>query len=162
MKKRMLFSFLLIPSLFFIASCELFDDDESVFDQYTPLAFENFKEAERLRVTEAETVVFRDEQAWEDFWYDHADQGQLPQEPPKVDFNKYMLIAVFWGSGYSGCIEWVDAIESVVKEDTFINVHVGILPGLGLCDMIVYPLQVVRIEQIDLPVIFTGDVPPLS
>ncbi len=159
MKKRILFSFLLIPFLFFITSCQLFNDEESVFDQYTPLAFEDFKEAERLTVTEAETIIFKNAQAWEAFWYDHTDQDNFPQEPPKVDFSQYMLIAVFWGSGYSGCVEWVDAIESVVKEDTFINVHVGTLPDLGLCEMIVYPLQVVKIEQMDLPVKFTGDAP---
>lgn len=119
-----------------------------------PVAFENLREASNLRVRKSGTAVFKNAASWESFWHSSL--------PPilAIDFKKQILIAVFWGGEpHSGCGDYVEAVESVSREGDRIRVHVGRLPSLGPCRVVVYPLQIIRIDRSDLPVIFTGEVP---
>lgn len=128
--------------------------------EVTPLSFENFTEAEYFRVRHPATFVIKDDtawnQLWEDYWTRQDSLGRTP--PPAVDFEEDMVIAVFWGCGYSGCYRWVEAIERIITRSGRIEVHIGPLPDLGYCDMIVCPLQVVRMRKSEFPVVFIGDV----
>ncbi len=125
--------------------------------EVTPLPFENLTEAEYFRVQHPTTVAIKDDAAWNQLWEDYwTRQDSLP---PAVNFEQDMVIAVFWGCGYSGCHWWVEAIEKIIIRSGRIEVHIGPLPFLGYCDMIVCPLQVVRMRKSDFPVVFIGDVP---
>lgn len=128
--------------------------------EVTPLPFENLTEAEYFRVQYPATVVIQDDaawnQLWEDYWTRQDSMGRTP--PPAVDFEQDMVIAVFWGCGYSGCYRWVEAIEKIIIRSGRIEVHIGPLPDLGDCQMIVCPLQIVRMRKSEIPVVFIGDV----
>lgn len=128
--------------------------------EVTPLPFENFTEAEYFRVQYPATVVIKDDaawnQLWEDYWTRQDSLGRTP--PPAVNFEEDMVIAVFWGCGYSGCYWWVEAIERIIIRSGRIEVHIAPLPDLGDCEMIVCPIQVVKLEKSDFPVVFLGDV----
>ena len=126
--------------------------------------FENIGEANSFVVTEPGIAVIRDDAAWkalwEEYWNTYDGQG-AKTPPPGVDFDKEMVIAVFFGSGYSGCSSIVDVIESIVKTPRRIEVRVGALSleDLGQCDALVYPLQMVKVKKSSLPVVFLGEVP---
>ncbi len=128
--------------------------------EVTPLPFENLTEAEYFRVRYPATVVIKDDaawnQLWEDYWTKQDSLGRTP--PPAVDFEEDMVIAVFWGCNHGGCYFWADAIERIITRSGRIEVHVGPLPDLGYCDMVVCPLQVVRMRKSEFPVVFIGDV----
>lgn len=129
--------------------------------EVTPLPFENLTEAEYFTVPHPATVVIENDaawnQLWENYWIKYDSLGKTP--PPAVDFEEDMVIAVFWGCNYSGCRFWVEAIERIITRSGRIEVHVGPLPDLGYCDMIVCPLQVVKMRKSDFPVVFVGDLP---
>lgn len=159
MKK--ILSYFIIAGFLLISSCEIFEDEEDIWDLYGPVPFENFEDAELLTVDEPGTAVFRNQHEWKMFWGAHIPPTFKEMPPPKVDFEHNMLIAVFWGSEYSGCSNWSDSIQSIIRERWQIKVHVGPLADLGDCEMLVEPLQVVKVERMDLPVIFNGDTPRL-
>ena len=79
--------------------------------------------------------------------------------PPEIDFDKEMVVAICWGSGYSGCSNTVEVIKRIEKTIDSINVVLSDLPNLGPCDMEVYPIQMVRISNLSLPVHFSGSIP---
>jgi hypothetical protein len=141
-----------------LASCE------SDTDTVVPIPFENVEEADRFAVTLPGTAVFRDDAAWttlwEQYWNVYDGQGQKTP-PPRINFEREMVIAVFYGSGFSGCSNWIEVIEGVVKTPGQIEVRVGPLPveDLGPCLAIVHPLQVAKVRRSSLPVVFTGEVP---
>lgn len=131
-------------------------------DEGDPIDFEDVESAERLDVQQAQTVVFRSEAGWETFWYEHVNSygsegNKTP--PPPIDFESRMLIGVFWGEGYSGCSNYVQAIEGVKERESRIEVEVGELPDLGACRAFVYPLQVIKMKRSDQSVRFIGKVP---
>ncbi|MCH8961439.1 MAG: hypothetical protein IH820_08980 [Bacteroidetes bacterium] len=53
----------------------------------------------------------------------------------------------------------VEAINTIIQRDGELVVLVGLLPDLGPCDAVVYPIQMVQLDQTDLPVVYEGDVP---
>ena len=141
-----------------LASCE------SDTDTVIPIPFENIEEAGSFTVTVKGTAVFRDDAAWTDLWeqYWNVYGGQgAKTPPPRIDFEREMVIAVFYGSGFSGCSNGVEVFEDMVKTPEHIEVRVGSLPveDLGPCDALVYPLQMAKVRRSSLPVVFTGEVP---
>ena len=137
-------------------------DDPTTAPQFFPLAYTDFVAAAPLDVAAPSTVVIRDQPAWDAFWQAHAPGGGVA---PAVDFSQKMLIGVFWGAGYSGCTQYVSAIDSVnlridgVNTTGVIEVEVGALPGLGNCLTLVFPLQMIEIDTTSTPVDFIGMVP---
>lgn len=153
-------SFVLVSLLgaLLLASCDLLNPGSG-----QTLSFQNVKDAEPLRVQEAQTAVFRREAAWTSFWNDHVTARDSDGEkiaPPSIDFDEHMLIAVFWGNnGYGGCSSFAEAIESVSATSGRVIVSVGRLPDLGPCRMVVFPLQVIKVKRTEQPVEFSGRVP---
>ncbi|MFQ5571118.1 MAG: hypothetical protein ACE5G0_15670 [Rhodothermales bacterium] len=126
------------------------------------LPFQTIEDAAAFNVLEAGTAVIRDEATWRRLWELHwgvFDGTGARTPPPAVNFERHMLIAVFWGEGYSGCSNGVQAVKSVIWRPDAIVVRVGPLPDLGPCDALVYPIQVIRVERFDLRVFFEGEVP---
>ena len=147
-----------VLTIFMLISCDSPNEIE------TPLLFENIIEAEHFDVTEAGTKVFRNKiewtNLWEQNWNLYNSQGEKTP-PPSVDFEREMVIAIFYDSGYSGCSNWTEVIEEVYKKSGKIEIHIGslILEELGSCRTIVYPLQMVKMEISNLPIVFNGEVP---
>ncbi len=122
--------------------------------------FVNFLEASLLHVTTPGAFLFRDNDSWnsfcDEYWTGDDPGVNIPR--PEVDFESDMIIGVFWGRD-GGCYSWVDCIRAVFIWPDVIDVHISPLPDLGDCDMIVWPLQVIKMERYDLPVEFNGHVP---
>ncbi|MBW8003652.1 MAG: hypothetical protein FVQ80_16850 [Planctomycetes bacterium] len=132
----------------------------------TPIPFENIEGAGRFNVPEAGTEVIKDNAAWINLWenYWNAFNGGGKTPPPSVDFERKMVIAIFYGAdgaAYTGCQNFVETIEDIIEKSGKIEVRIGplTLEDLGPCDAGLYPLQMVKIERSDLPVIFTGEIP---
>ncbi|MBN4080917.1 hypothetical protein JYT44_00995 [Caldithrix abyssi] len=144
--------------MFMLISCDSPSEIE------TPLSFENMEEAKNFDVTEAGTKIFRGNVAWTGLWkhYWNVYNSQGEKTPsPSVDFEREMVIAVFYGSGYSGCSNSIEVIEDIFNKSGKIEINIGSfsLEDLGLCRTLVYPLQMVIVERSDLPVVFKGEVP---
>ena len=127
------------------------------------LLFQDITEAASLKVYDAQTAVFESEDSWEDFWEENVPgigSADKRPPPPAVNFDENILIAVFWGgNGYGGCTSYAKAIQKVKSSNAMVSVHVGKLPDLGPCRMIVHPLQVIKVESTGLAVVFKGHVP---
>jgi hypothetical protein len=129
-----------------------------------PVPFVDIEEANNFAVKERGTAVLKNRTAWmalwEQYWNVYDGQGRKTP-PPGIDFNKDMVIALFYGTGYSGCSNRVDVIEKIVRTRKRIEVRIrSLLPGeLGPCCALVYPLQMVKVSKSNLPVVFMGDVP---
>lgn len=136
--------------LLLVPRCDLFEDDD---DTAVPLAFEAIEEVERLTIVDPGTAVFRDKPSWEAFWAAHS-----ANSPPVVDFEQNILIAVFWGAGYSGSHNRVEAITGILAFRDRIETTIGPLPP-DPGEALVYPIEVVRVERRELPVVFRGEVP---
>ena len=145
-------------TLILLGSCD------SPMETGTPIPYENIEEATLFRVPTAGTEVIQDSARWMNLWEHnwHVYDGQGDKTPPPdIDFEQKMVIAVFYGSGYSGCENFVEAIETIIEISGKIEVRIGPLTrrDLGMCDAVINPLQMVEIERAGLPVIFEGDVP---
>ncbi|UCC79964.1 MAG: hypothetical protein JSW64_00995, partial [Candidatus Zixiibacteriota bacterium] len=116
--------------------------------------FEDFMEASELRVKSPGTYVFRDYESWTTFCFEHWRSRDIR---PLVDFEKYMIIAIFWGQS-GGCYSWANGVKDVFIRQGVIEVHL-IEPDLGYCDMIIWPLQVIKMKKYDLPIEFHGCIP---
>lgn len=155
---KLQFILMVLPSILLLTSCKILGDAgrESV-------PFQHVMDSEFLKVQDSQTAVFKNKSAWTEFWNNHVTRVNSDGEKvsaPVIDFNKNMLIAVFWGNnGYSGCSSFVDAIESVSLKKGMISVNVGKLPDLGSCLMMVSPLQVIEVEKREQPVTFHGQIP---
>lgn len=128
------------------------------------LRFETIEAAAGFAVPTPGTAVIRTQQVWRELWnttwsITSADGVKTP--PPAIDFNRTMVIGVAWGRRPSGCSNSVEAIQTIIQRAGEIIVLIGPLPELGPCDAIVYPVQMVVVNQSDLPVIFEGIVPSL-
>lgn len=129
----------------------------------TPLPFDNIEEAASFNIPTAGTEVIQDSarwiNMWEQYWNRYNEQGKTT--PPYIDFEQKMVVAVFYGYGYSGCSNAVETIEAIIEISGEIEVRIGPLTGEYPvnCDAMILPLQMVEIERSDLAVIFKGRIP---
>lgn len=73
-----------------------------------------------------------------------------------IDFDKSMVICIGWGMRFSGCFNEVETVKLIEMRADEIEVVLGPFPDLGPCEMIVYPIELIVIDQSDLPVRFSG------
>ena len=130
----------------------------------TYVVFENVENYGNFCVEENGTSVITSDLGWMDLWerYWNVYDGQGNKTPPpEVNFDKEMVIGVFWGGycAYSGCTNESPSIESVWIENDTLWIKVGELKNLGPCDMCVCPLHLIQTQKLDMPVRFVGDVP---
>lgn len=141
--------------------------DETPLNEAEPsvIAFETIAGADGFVLTRPGVLVLREEAAyrilWEETWGITNGQG-LKTPPPEIDFGHKMVIAVFWGGGHSGCSSSVEAITTIIQRDGELVVLIGALPDLGPCDALVHPIQMVQLDQSDLPVVFEGEAPSVD
>jgi hypothetical protein len=154
----------LVMFVFVLVSCESDISNTNIGKAENPIHFEDIEAARSFTVTTPGTAVIKDDAAWTDLWeqYWNTYDGQgRKTPPPRIAFDEEMVLAVFYGSGYSGCSNRVDVIEDVVHTWKRIEVRIGSLSfdDLGPCTAIVYPLQMVKVRRSGLPVVFVGDIP---
>lgn len=146
-----------------LGGCDVFHD-EPTGPPGEPISYEWVKRGHGVRVYEAQTRVFRDSATWAQFWNKHVmvrDQNFELYPPPSIDFNRRIIIGVYWGYLYGGCrvTHRIEAIEGIYDAGDRIVVDVGPVPDLGPCRTMLLPTQVVSIPRPDKPVEFTGKVP---
>ena len=75
-----------------------------------------------------------------------------------VDYPGKMVIGVFWGAGFSGSQNRVEAISTIKAFNKRIEVNVGPLP-VDYSLAIVYPIELVLVDRSDSRIVFKGKVP---
>jgi hypothetical protein len=92
---------------------------------------------------------------WEELWGQMHHYTIPPPDLPEVDFEQYMLLAVFSGEKQSG--GFTSQVERITQTDAALAVHVvETAPGPDqvTISQITYPWQIVRTPRTDLPVRF--------
>lgn len=125
-----------------------------------PLKFENVERVEHLDVRERQTVVFRTETEWVNFWNTHVDSLGENEEssPPEIDFDQNMVLGLFWGRT-TGCTSLVNAITAVRVRKKNVIVQVNDWTDGTICQIFVQPKQVIKTSATNRPVRFEGDTP---
>ena len=101
------------------------------------------------------TAVVRDQAEWLRLWAEHTGKNDSLPPPPKVDFNKQMLVAVF-GGDKSACQDFgvsrVLASAGKLAVEYFDSPH----PDFQVCLAVVtQPMRVVAVPRHDAQVQFT-------
>lgn len=123
--------------------------------------FQNIEEAGGFKLTRPGTQILRTQGFMQTLWgtsWTVVDARGEKTPPPAIDFEKKMVIAVFWGDGFTGCGNGVQAIEAIYRRDDEVVVELGAL-HLGTCQEEVFPVQMVQINHTDLPIVFEGNTP---
>lgn len=125
--------------------------------------YENRADIGSVRVTEPGAYVFRSIDEWEAFFWDnYKNPNGLRPQPlpplPAIDFQKKLLIGVFWGprSGCRGNAFAAERIRYVESKGDRLIVDIGPIGDLGLCRRISFPMQLIEIPRIAEEVVFTG------
>jgi hypothetical protein len=121
----------------------------------TAVAFETVAKDTFSGVTAAQTVVIRDQAAWDKLWTRHA-AGRTPvPAQPKVDFTRKMLIGVFAGEYANGCRSM--AVGRVAAGASKLEVEIDerdVTPVAICVPAVVHPMQVVAVDRVDADVAF--------
>lgn len=152
----------LLFAVLLFGGCDLLRDETGPSGE--PISYEWVRRGHGVQVYEAQTRVFRDSAAWAQFWNEHVnlyDQNHAVYPPPSVDFDRRIIIGVYWGHFYAGCrvTYRIEAIKGIYDAGDRIVVDIGSVPDLGPCRAMVLPTQVVTIPRSGKPVEFTGEVP---
>lgn len=121
-------------------------------------AFRTVDTGSCLEVVDRHGAIFRSAAEWAEFWNAHVvctDQVGKPIAPPAFPDGE-MIVATFWGDGYSGCSNALgETIESVRLEGGLLVVEIGPLPKPDVtCTALVYPMHVIATPSTGLPVVF--------
>jgi hypothetical protein len=68
-----------------------------------PIAFETIEKGQDSSLAERKTLVIRNDTAWTNLWTLHAPETNDDSEPPKVDFSRKTVLAVFGGQDHDTC-----------------------------------------------------------
>ena len=163
LSQRLISLLVALSVLMVLGGCGLFQD-EPAGPPGESISYEWVERGHGVQVHEAQTQVFRDNLTWAQFWDEYVtlrDQNHELYPPPSVDFDRRIIIGVYWGYFYTGCraIDRIEAIEGIYDTGDRIVVDIGSVPDLGVCRTMVLPTQVVSIPLTDKPVEFTGKVP---
>jgi len=146
----------------------VFFQDQAPDIEPSPIGFQYLPDFENFYVTTPAVVFIRDEASWLDLWettWTESDaNGKTP--PPDVDFSRDMVLAVFYGEGYSGCDQRVELIEAIEEtcplacDNNLVRVRLRELPDdLGACRQALAPLSMVVLPQSDLEWVVEGPIP---
>ena len=122
------------------------------FSDSTAIEFESLELARYITPNDSGTAVIKNVDEWNSFLEENY-FADMPLDPP-VDFEEEIIIAVFWGCNYSGCNNITESIKSIQLTSSGIEVNVSPLSDLGDCQMIVCPIQMVKMDRIEAEVCF--------
>lgn len=128
----------------------------------TTIAYETVARANLSGVTARQTVVIKDQAAWDKLWSRHA-AGRTPAAAaPKVDFTRKMLVALFAGEYGNACHSL--AVVRVAAGATRLEIEADEhdVTTVAVCAPVVsHPMQIVAVDRTDAevavkPVTVTG------
>jgi hypothetical protein len=121
----------------------------------TGITFETVAKDTFSGVTAAQTVVIKDQAAWDKLWAQHA-AGRTPApSQPKVDFTRKMLLAVFAGDYASGCRSMVIGRVAAGASKLEVEIDERDVTPVAIClPVVVQPMQVVAVDRVDADVAF--------
>lgn len=108
-------------------------------------------------VTTAQTVVVRDQAAWDALWARHA-AGRTPlPAQPKVDFTRTMLLGVFAGEYATGCRSMTIGRVAAGASKLEVEVDQRDVTPVALCvPVVAHPMQIVAVDRVDADVAFNA------
>lgn len=106
-------------------------------------------------VTAPQTVVIKDQAAWDKLWAQHtAGRTPVPAQP-KVDFTRKMLLAVFAGDYASGCRSMVVGRVAAGASKLEVEIDERDVTTVAIClPVVTQPMQVVAVDRVDADVAF--------
>ena len=106
---------------------------------------------------ERKLVVIKNENDWKALWNSHASLLLPPKEPPLVDFQTEMIVAVFSGEKGTGGygIEITRIEEDSAKHVVQVFVRESKPPaGAIVVQALSQPCHIVKLTRVELPVTF--------
>lgn len=144
---------LLTPLLFaFSAGCSAKASDTAAAYPFTTLG-----KGSQSGVRERKLVAIKSENDWKALWKAHASPSLPPKEPPLVDFQTEMIVAVFSGEkptgGYS--IEITRIEENPTKHTLEVLVRESKPPpGAMVIQALTQPYHIVKLTRTELAISF--------
>lgn len=123
----------------------------------TGYSFVTLSKGSQSGVRERKLVVIKNENDWKALWNSHASLLLPPKEPPLVDFQTEMIVAVFSGEkptgGYS--IEITGIQKDSAKHVVQVFVRESKPPaGAIVVQALSQPYHIVKLTRVELPVTF--------
>jgi hypothetical protein len=128
----------------------------------TTIAYETVARDNLSGVTARQTLVIKDQAAWDKLWSQHT-AGRTPvPAAPKVDFAHKMLVGVFAGEYGNACHSLAVARVAAGATKLEIEVDEHDVTTVAMCTPVVsHPMQIVAVDRTDadvavIPVALTG------
>ena len=128
----------------------------------TTIAYETVARDNLSGVTARQTLVIKDQAAWDKLWSQHT-AGRTPvPAAPKVDFAHKMLVGVFAGEYGNACHSLAVARVAAGATKLEIEVDEHDVTTVAICTPVVsHPMQIVAVDRTDadvavIPVAVTG------
>jgi hypothetical protein len=128
----------------------------------TTITYETVARDNLSGVTARQTVVIKDQAAWDKLWSQHI-AGRTPvPAAPKVDFTRKMLVALFAGEYGNACHSLAVARVAAGATRLEIEVDEHDVTTVAICTPVVsHPMQIVAVDRTDaevavIPVTLTG------
>lgn len=128
----------------------------------TTIAYETVARDNLSGVTARQTLVIKDQAAWDKLWSQHT-AGRTPvPAAPKVDFTRKMLVGVFAGEYGNACHSLAVARVAAGATKLDIEVDEHDVTTVAICAPVVsHPMQIVAVDRTDAevaldPVAVTG------
>jgi hypothetical protein len=128
----------------------------------TTIAYETVARDNLSGVTARQTIVIKDQAAWDKLWSQHT-AGRTPvPAAPKVDFTRKMLVGLFAGEYGNAChsLAVVRVAAGATKLEIEVDEHD--VTTVAVCTPVVsHPMQIVAVDRTDaevavIPVAVTG------
>lgn len=119
----------------------------------TTIPYETVARDDLSGVTARQTVVIKDQAAWDKLWRQHvAGRTPAPAVPP-VDFTRKMLVGVFAGEYANACHSLAVARVAAGAARLEIEVDEHDLTTVAMCAPVVsHPMQIVAVDRTDADV----------
>lgn len=124
----------------------------------TVLPFETVARGSYSAIDEPMSLVIRTEEEMDEFWKKHKANQSSSLKIPSIDFDKEMVICMFWGTkntgGYS--IEVTQILS--YGSDIIVSYEASPPPEEAMVTMaLTQPYHIVKMTALDLPVNFEGN-----
>jgi len=119
------------------------------------IAFSTIERGSASGITTPTTLVVKSQEDWHRIWARHASVRTPTPSPPRIDFSKEIVIAVFAGAQTTGgfTVE-ITAIEESAGLMRVTYRESGLPPGSLLTQAITQPYHLVRIPRVEGLIVF--------
>lgn len=161
MKSTRILIISLLTTLAFAAGCPNRDCPVCPDNGSAEVEFSTIEGHEYFSIPGSGTIFITEEIDWLNLWVDYwtLQDGGEKTAPPDIDFDTEMVIGVHWAET-SGCTNESESIRFLLLDGDVMHVVVDEMADLGPCDMIVYPIHLVKTARRSVTLNFLGEVPP--